>query len=130
MKHVTRLKWLATFDIEPLISGILRTGILLGVGLVLASVAVQWEQPRQAFLPSIQARSLPSLIVADLRHLHVLGVSRLLLDLGIGVLMLTPYARLLVSLMYAIWAERQWQHAFFTGFVLIMLTVLVLTDVM
>jgi len=47
---------------------------------------------------------------------------RLLVNLGLAALMLTPYARVLASMLYFAFAEHNWKYTFFTGFVLSVLT--------
>jgi uncharacterized membrane protein len=47
---------------------------------------------------------------------------RLLVNLGIGVLLLTPYVRVLASLVYFATVERDPKYALFTAFVLAVLT--------
>ena len=47
---------------------------------------------------------------------------RLLINLGIALLMLTPYVRVLASTFYFALAERNPKYTLFTGFVLAVLT--------
>jgi hypothetical protein len=47
---------------------------------------------------------------------------RMLVNLGIAVLMLTPYVRVLMSMLYFTFVERNRKYAVFTAFVLAMLT--------
>jgi uncharacterized membrane protein len=47
---------------------------------------------------------------------------RLLVNLGIAVLMLTPYVRVLASMLYFMLVERNLKYGLFTAFVLAMLT--------
>jgi uncharacterized membrane protein len=44
--------------------------------------------------------------------------SRLLVSLGIAALLLTPYLRVLVSLLFFAFVEHNWKYSRFTGFVL------------
>ena len=46
----------------------------------------------------------------------------MLVNLGIAVLLLTPYVRVLMSMLYFVFVERNLKYALFTGFVLAMLT--------
>ncbi len=130
MKAATRLKWLATFDVEPLISTILRNGTLLSVGLAAAaSLALQWKNAEWAQLEgTVRAKSLPLLILVDLKHVSSPAFwPKLLIDLSIAALMLTSYFRVLASMVYVTCVERNWQQVLFTSFVLIVLTVFVFT---
>ena len=62
-------------------------------------------------------------LVVDVRQLLVGSLRpRLLVNLGIAVLMLTPYARVLASLVYFAVVERNWKYTGFTAFVLTTLT--------
>ena len=47
---------------------------------------------------------------------------RMLVNLGIAALMLTPYVRVLMSMLYFALVERNRKYAVFTAFVLAMLT--------
>ncbi len=60
---------------------------------------------------------------------HELGLARagqlrprLLINLGVAALLLTPYARVLASMLYFAFAARNWKYTLFTGFVLAVLT--------
>ncbi|MGZ3606158.1 MAG: DUF1634 domain-containing protein, partial [Thermodesulfobacteriota bacterium] len=47
---------------------------------------------------------------------------RVMINMGIAVLMLTPFVRVLASVFYFAFAERNWKYTLFTGFVLGVLT--------
>jgi uncharacterized membrane protein len=47
---------------------------------------------------------------------------RVLINMGIAVLMLTPFVRVLASVFYFALVERNWKYTLFTGFVLCVLT--------
>jgi len=47
---------------------------------------------------------------------------RLLINMGIGVLMLTPFVRVLASMFYFAVVEHNWQYTSSTAFVLTILT--------
>jgi uncharacterized membrane protein len=47
---------------------------------------------------------------------------RFILNMGIGILMLTPFVRVLASLFYFALKERNWKYTLFTGFVFCVLT--------
>ncbi len=47
---------------------------------------------------------------------------RLLVSLGIAALLLTPYLRVLASLLFFAFVEHNWKYSLFTGFVLAVLT--------
>jgi uncharacterized membrane protein len=47
---------------------------------------------------------------------------RLFLNMGIAILMLTPFVRVLASVFYFAFVEHNWKYTLFTGFVLTVLT--------
>ena len=73
MKRLYRATRLARFDIEPLLSAILRNGLLTSMGLIIAGLVAQWVEPGQtSFGPNLQAKSIPLLILNDIRRLDSL----------------------------------------------------------
>ncbi len=129
-RRVSWVMWLARFDVEPLLSASLRYGTWLCFLLALGSLVLQWTGSGGATLGDrIHARSLPSLLMKDLGggSLRV-SWSRLLLDGSVAALLLTPYLRLLVSLIYFVCAERNRRYTLLTLFVLMLVTIIVLTD--
>ena len=129
MRPVDRAQWLARFDMEHLVGAILQNGMLVSMALIAAGVIGRWlAHDRIAWDPSLQAKSLPLLVWADLQRLDTPAAWPLLLvHLGIATLMLTPYLRVVASLIYFILVERSWKHAMFTGVVLALLTITLLT---
>lgn len=129
MRPVDRARWLARFDMEHLVSAILRNGMLISMGLVLAGLVLQWWRRETGILaPVLQAESLPALILRNLPRIREVGAwPSVCIHLGISVLLLTPYLRVLASLIYFVQVERSWKHALFTGIVLALLTITLLT---
>lgn len=129
MDKVDRAKWVASFDMESLVSSILRNGTLLSMSLILMSLALRWIGNGQAdFGTNMKARSIPLLILADLQQAHSPGFwPRLLMHLGFAALLLTPYVRVLASLAYFTLVGRSPKQALFTSFVLVVLTIILLT---
>ncbi len=122
--------WIARFDMEPLIGRILRSGMWMSCGLIVASLVAQWAGKNQeGFGPNLMAKSVPLLISADLQRSDssILWPS-LLVHLGVAVLLLTPYARVLATLLYFMWVELSWKRILFTSLVLALLTVILLSD--
>ncbi len=130
MKKNSRLQWIANFDMESLVSNILRSGILLSVGLIVAVLAAHaCKKGAVDFGEHIQARSITHLLKNDLYRMKVSWFhSPTFIHLSIAVLMLTPYARVVASMVYFAGVERHWKHALLTGIVLIILTIVLLTD--
>lgn len=129
MRSAAQARWIAGFDIEPLMSAILRNGILLSMGLVMGSLALQWAQTGQLdFGYMLQADSVPVMIQKDFQHIGTPNSwSRLLLDAGVAVLMLTTYVRIIVSLAYFAFIDRNRSNVLFTAIVLVILTIVLLT---
>ena len=130
MTRADRIKRLATLDAESLLSSVLAGGTWLCLGLIMASLLLQWSGVGQEDVDGcIHAHSLPSLIIADFRHLASPDTwPRLFLDLAIAVLMLTPYVRVLVSFVYSVWADRNRTHIIFMAFVLVVLAAIMFRD--
>ena len=129
MRNITRARWVAWFDMEELVSVILMRGMVLSAGLVLGGLVMRWAGHGQVgFGPNLHARSIPTLILTDLRAGESFESPRLWLHLGIAALLLTPYARILASVFYFTLVERSRKHALLAAFVLGLMTVILLTD--
>ena len=130
-KVVRRAMWLARFDVEPLLSAILRHGTWLCFMLALGSVILEWGGTGgAAFGDRMHAKSLPALLVTNMRRVSSLvSWPRLLLDFSVAALLLTPYLRVLISLLYFAWVERNRRYTLLTVFVFALLTIVVLTNV-
>lgn len=129
MTRAAWLRWIATFDMEDLTSTLLRNGTVVSMGLIAASLLMQALGPWPGDLgPNLKARSVPVLIVSDIHQLGTPGAGpRVLLHLGVAALLLTPYVRVLASLLYFAVVERSRRHALLTGLVLTILTIVLLT---
>ena len=109
---------------EMLVGYILLVGVLLAMALMLAGLI--WNLAATGHL---QIQSLLSqmnffqFVWTDMQRIGS-GSWRpgLLLKLGIGVLMLTPYVRVTISMFYFAVAERNWKYTIFTGIVFSILT--------
>ena len=130
MRSAARAKWIAKFDMENLVSSILQNGMLISVGLVMAALAVRWiEKKPWSFESILQARSLPVLFLAGLRQFNLPEAwPVLLVHWSVVVLLITPYLRVVASMVYFAGVERSWRHALVTGFVLAVLTITLLTN--
>lgn len=127
--NVKRAQWLARFDLEPLVSAILRNGMLLGVGCIVASVVAQWIGGVTDLGPPPHTTSLSKLLLEDWRQYGRHGSwARPLLDAGVAAVLVTPYVRVWASFVYFIWVERRWRQALFTALVLVILTLILFTD--
>jgi len=112
------------FDMDLLVGYILLIGVLVSLGLVLAALMWKWKLTGTFdFDYKLSGMNFFQLMMSELRLAAEGAVRpRLLLTLGILMLMLTPFIRVLVSMVYFMVGLKNWKYAFFTAFVLITLT--------
>ncbi len=124
MRHVARMKRIADLDMEPLVSAILLRGIVLSVSLIVAGLAWQWVATGQFGINDIlQGVNVFHFLLGDLHDVSVAGLHPdVLVDLGVITLLLIPYVRVLASVAYFAWVERQWLYTLLTSGVLFTLT--------
>ena len=129
-RDVARAKWIANFDMESLISLILRSGMWISLALILSSIAIGWVLRGHVNLgPNVQAKSIVHLIRGALRHMDTVDTwPNPLIRLAVAALLLTPYVRVLASMAYFTWVDRSRTQILFTGFVLTILTIILLTS--
>jgi uncharacterized membrane protein len=113
-----------TFDMESLVGYILLTGVLLSVALLAVGFVWHWIRVSNLrFEHSIAGMNFFEFILSTLRQMTSGALRpRLFLNMGIAVLMLTPFVRVLASVFYFIFAEHNWKYTLFTGFVFVVLT--------
>jgi len=109
---------------ESLVGYTLLGGVLLSMGLVAAGLAWHWaEWGDLRFDYALPATTVAGFVATDFRQLFSEAPRpRFLMNLGLGVLMLTPYVRVLASMAYFVCVERNRKYALFTAFVLGTLT--------
>jgi uncharacterized membrane protein len=110
--------------LETAVGYILQIGVLLSVTLL--GIGLIWRRLATghfSFDYSIQNMNLFEFVADDLRR-TLAGAfrPRLFVSLGIAVLMLTPYVRVLASMILFAAVERNAKYALFTAFVLAVLT--------
>jgi uncharacterized membrane protein len=112
------------FDMESLVGYILLTGVLLSVALLAVGFVWRWVRVGNLrFEHSIVGMNFFEFILSTLRQMTSQALRpRVFLNMGIGVLMLTPFVRVLASVFYFAFVERNWKYTLFTGFVLSVLT--------
>jgi uncharacterized membrane protein len=112
------------FDMEILVGYILLAGVLLSVALLSAGLVWHWARwGNLRFEHSIVGMNFFEFILTTLRQTASHAVRpRLVLNMGIGVLMLTPFVRVLASVFYFAFVERNRKYTLFTGFVFCVLT--------
>jgi len=109
---------------DALLGYVLLGGVLLSMALVLAGLLWRWLNSGQPWLDyQIVGMNLFEFVESGFRT-AALGEARprLLINLGIAVLMLTPYLRVVASMVYFMTVSKNWKYALFTAVVLIVLT--------
>jgi len=111
-------------EMDVLIGYVLLGGVTLSAILVIIGLIWHWARTGHLGVDyTIAKMNLFEFIVADIRHVVSAAFRpRALISLGIAVLMLTPYVRVLASMLFFIFVERNWKYSLFTGFVLAVLT--------
>lgn len=111
-------------DMDTLVGYILLDGVVLSMSLVLIGLAWRYLiTGRMWFDYEIVGMNLFQFVVSEVR-MAALGQirPRLLVSLGIAVLMLTPYLRVVASMVYFMVVAKNWKYTLFTSIVLIVLT--------
>jgi uncharacterized membrane protein len=123
-KHSERVQNDDRFDMEGLVGYILLTGILLSVALLAVGFVWRWLRVGNLrFEHSIVGMNFFEFISSALRQMASRAFRpRLFLNMGIAVLMLTPFVRVLASVFYFAFVEHNWKYTLFTAFVLTVLT--------
>jgi uncharacterized membrane protein len=98
--------------------------VLTSLALVIAGLTWHWQATGHSALDeTLAGHDVVELLGADLRALAQGAVRpRLLISLGVVALLLTPYLRVLASMLYFALVEHNWKYTAFTAFVLIVLT--------
>lgn len=112
------------FDMEILVGYILQVGVLLSMTLIAVGVVWRWFSTGSlGFDYTITGMNFFEFVLTDLQQM-LAGMfrPRLFANLGIATLMLTPYIRVLASMVYFAVAERNLKYTVFTGFVFVVLT--------
>lgn len=112
------------FEMDTLVGTILQDGVLLSLGLILVGMVWRWLRTGSlAINYQIAGMNLFQFVLDEIR-LAVHGAVRphLLINLGIAVLMLTPFIRVAASAIYFMGVLRNWKYTFFTSVVLTVLT--------
>jgi uncharacterized membrane protein len=122
--HLEKAKSNHYLDMEILIGYILLGGVLLSVALIVMGFIWRWVRSGNLqFEYTVAGMNLFEFVLSSLRQMtsHDLR-PRVLVNMGIVVLMLTPFIRVLASVFYFALVDRNWKYTLFTGFVLSVLT--------
>jgi len=114
----------AEFNMEIFVGYVLLCGTLLSAALLIAGLLWRW---RVAELPelhyAIAGTNLFQFLISNLHQIRQATFHpQFLVNLGIAVLLMTPYLRVLTSMIYFAFVERNAKYTVFTGFVFAVLT--------
>ncbi len=114
----------AGFDMDVLVGYILLVGVALSAVLITAGVAWHWLTTGQLNLNyTISGMNLFRFVLSDASQAaQGMFRPRLLVNLGMAALMLTPYFRVFASMLYFALVERNKKYTVFTAFVFSVLT--------
>jgi uncharacterized membrane protein len=109
---------------ELVVGSILLAGVLSSMALLAAGLAWHWVTSGNMTLDySLAGTTVFQFVLADIGQLTPAAIRpRALVNLGIAVLLLTPYVRVLASMLYFALVERNLKYSVFTAFVLLVLT--------
>jgi uncharacterized membrane protein len=112
------------FGMETLVGSILLGGVALSSALLAIGVIWHWIITGHLELEYLLAgANFPEFLLDDIRQLFSNAIQpRSFVDLGLAILMITPYVRVLASIVYFAFAERDWKYSVFTAFVFTVLT--------
>ena len=111
-------------EMDVLVGYILLGGVLLSMALIVVGLIWKYVQTGGVHLDyELAGMNLFQFVVSEV-HLAVLREvrPRLLINMGIAVLMLTPFFRVLASMVYFLVVLKNWKYTVFTLFVLLVLT--------
>ncbi len=109
---------------DVLIGYILLVGVLLSIMLI--AIGVVWHYVVTGHIGlnySIAGMNLFQFVASEIREAVLFHLrARLFVNLGIATLMLTPYVRVLASMVFFAFEERNHKYTTFTAIVFIILT--------
>jgi uncharacterized membrane protein len=111
-------------EMDALVGYILLGGVLLSMALIAAGLIWKYAETGELRLDyQLAGMNLFQFVLSEI-HFAVRGQvhPRLLVNIGIVVLMLTPFLRVLASMVYFSAVLKNWKYTVFTLFVLLVLT--------
>lgn len=112
------------YKMDMLVGYILLVGVLASIVLIAAGVIWHFADTGHIGLDySIAGMNLFQFIVTEFRQTTQLQLRpRLFVNLGIATLMLTPYIRVMASMLFFAFEERNYKYTIFTALVFTVLT--------
>jgi uncharacterized membrane protein len=112
------------YEMDSLVGYILLIGVLTSIALIVAGVIWHYANTGHVGLDySIVGMNLFQFVLSEFRQFTQLHLRpRLLVNLGIATLMLTPYIRVTASMLFFGFAERNYKYTAFTAMVFVVLT--------
>ena len=109
---------------DVLVGYVLAGGVITAIALVAAGLVWHWAVTGSLGLEyTMGGMNFFRFVVSDVATIIRTGLGpRRMINLGIAVLMLTPFVRVAFSMVYFGAIERNWKYTIFTGFVLAVLT--------
>ncbi len=119
-----RKKSLRQQDMDLLIGYLLLYGVLLSLALIAAGLIWRYLLTGNVWLDhQISGMNLFQFVVEEFKlAIHMQFRPRLLVNLGIAVLMLTPFIRVAASVVYFAGVLKNWKYTVFTLIVLAVLS--------
>jgi uncharacterized membrane protein len=110
--------------LDEVVGYILLTGVLLSLALITAGLLWHLADTGKIALDyRITGMNMAQFTVTEFRLALGGGLSpRLCVNLGIVILMLTPFLRVAASMFYFLFALKNWKYTLFTSVVLAVLT--------
>ncbi|HUI30762.1 MAG TPA: DUF1634 domain-containing protein [Candidatus Acidoferrales bacterium] len=112
------------YKMDALVGYILLVGVLTSITLIVSGVIWHYVDTGHIGLDySIAGMNLFQFVLTEIHQFTRLHLRpRLLVNLGIAALMLTPYVRVAASMLFFAFAERNYKYTTFTAIVFVVLT--------
>jgi uncharacterized membrane protein len=111
-------------NLDGLVAWVLLIGVLISAALLVAGSCWNWALTGK-LVPNyhLGGMNLLKFLALDLAGvIHGRVSPRLLINAGIAALMITPWVRVLISMLFFAFAQKNWMYTAFTAFVLAVLT--------
>lgn len=109
---------------DALVGYILLYGVVISLVLICTALIWNWFISRTLWFDyAVTGKNLFALVADEFAQAFRGQLRpRVLLSLGIAVLMFTPFVRVLASVFYFFFVQKNWKYTVFTLFVLTVLT--------